>query len=85
MGVKRGDETAHTGRLAGWNRGATRLGLVDVIVVLIVLAILLWASWKQFPAYRRPPAPIPAVTPAPFPATRHGPGFVPPHIPIAPQ
>jgi hypothetical protein len=35
-------------------RGATRLGFSDVIVVAIVAAILLFAAWKQFPAYNRP-------------------------------
>jgi hypothetical protein len=34
-------------------RGATRPGVLDVITALILLAILLWASWKQFPAYQR--------------------------------
>lgn len=67
------------------HRGATRLGLADVIVVLIVLALLLWAAVKQFPAYRRPPKPIPAVTPAPLPATRHRPGIAPPPLPLAPR
>jgi hypothetical protein len=66
-----------TGRLARWNRGATRLGFTDVLILLIVLAILLWASWKQFPAYKRPPAPVPLVTPVPLPATRHAPGASP--------
>jgi hypothetical protein len=46
-------------------RGATHLGFADIIVVAIVLAILLWASWKQFPAYNRPFTPIPALTPVP--------------------
>ena len=47
------------------DRGATQLGFVDIIVVAIVLAVLLWASWKQFPAYNRPFTPIPALTPVP--------------------
>jgi len=43
--------------------GAVRPGPLDVLTALILLAILLWASWKQFPAYERnfrpgmPPAP----------------------------
>jgi hypothetical protein len=34
-------------------RGAVRPGLLDVLTALILLAILVWASWKQFPAYNR--------------------------------
>jgi hypothetical protein len=47
-------------------RGATHLGFVDIIVVGIVLAVLLWASWKQFPAYNRPFTPIAVLTPVPL-------------------
>jgi len=32
-------------------RGATQLRVLDVLTALILLAVLLWASWKQFPAY----------------------------------
>lgn len=51
----------------GWNksyRGATRLGFSDVIVIAIVAAILLFAAWKQFPAYDRPFIPRRILTPA---------------------
>ena len=34
-------------------RGAVRPGLLDVLTALILLAVLLWASWKQFPVYER--------------------------------
>ncbi len=37
----------------GFERGAVRPGLLDILTALILLAILLWASWKQFPAYHR--------------------------------
>jgi hypothetical protein len=36
-----------------FERGAVRPELLDVLTALILLAILLWASWKQFPAYDR--------------------------------
>jgi hypothetical protein len=38
-----------------FTRGATRLGAIDVLIALILLALLLWASWEQFPAYRLRP------------------------------
>jgi len=44
-------------------RGATRLGFSDVIVIAIVAAILLFAAWKQFPAYDRPFTPRRILTP----------------------
>ncbi len=72
-----------TYRLGGSHRGATRLGFADVIVVAIVLAILLFAAWQQFPAYNRsftprrilspasrPPAPREIRTPAPHSASQ---------------
>ncbi len=34
-----------------FERGAMRLRLLDILTAFILLAILLWASWKQFPAY----------------------------------
>ena len=59
-------------------RGAAQLGFSDIVVIAVVLAILLFAAWKQFPAYNRPftlkpelsplashTAPRPAVTPGP--------------------
>jgi hypothetical protein len=36
-----------------FERGATRPGVLDILTVLILLAVLLWASWMQFPAYNR--------------------------------
>jgi hypothetical protein len=36
-----------------FRRGAVRPGVLDVLTALILLALLLWASWKQFPAYDR--------------------------------
>jgi hypothetical protein len=54
-----------TYRLRGSHRGATRLGFVDIIVIAIVMAILLFAAWKQFPAYDRPFTPRAILTPVP--------------------
>jgi hypothetical protein len=46
--------------------GATRPGFLDVLTAAVLLAILLWASWKQFPAYDNDhPAAIPAVSASP--------------------
>jgi hypothetical protein len=77
------------GRLARWNRGATRPGLADVIIVLIVIAILLWASWMQFPAYRRQsasrPTPDAKATPVPLPPPRLAPALVQRHTPLTPR
>ena len=36
-----------------FKRGAMRPSVLDILTALILLAILLWASWKQFPAYNR--------------------------------
>jgi len=36
-----------------FKRGAMRPGILDILTALILLAILVWASWKQFPAYNR--------------------------------
>jgi hypothetical protein len=33
-------------------RGATRLGFLDVVTALILLGILLFAAYKQFPVYQ---------------------------------
>jgi hypothetical protein len=52
-------------------RGAAQLGFSDIVVVAIVLAILLFAAWKQFPAYNRPFTPKPVLSPlARHPAAR---------------
>lgn len=55
-------------RLGQSYRGATRLGFADIVVIAIVTAILLFAAWKQFPAYDRPFKPRPRPTFAPRPA-----------------
>jgi len=54
--------------MRGFNRsarGATQLGLLDVLTALILLGILLYAATVQFSVYSRPPAqPIPSSTAA---------------------
>jgi hypothetical protein len=35
--------------------GATNLRFGDIIVALLLLGVLLYAAWKQFPAYRPRP------------------------------
>jgi hypothetical protein len=35
-------------------RGAARLGILDILTALVLLAVLLYASWRQFPAFNRP-------------------------------
>jgi len=41
-------------------RGATQLGLLDVLTAIILLGILLYAATVQFSVYNRPPAsPVP--------------------------
>ena len=52
-------------RLRRAYRGATRIGFVDILVIAIVMALLLFAAWKQFPAYNRPFMPRTILTPAP--------------------
>ena len=52
-----------------FRRGATRPTLVDILTALILLSILVWASWKQFPAYERKfrsnaPSATPALRPS---------------------
>ena len=37
-------------------RGATQLGFVDILTVVILLGILLYAATLQFSVYDRPPA-----------------------------
>jgi hypothetical protein len=39
-------------------RGAIRLGFADVVIIAIVTALLVFAAWKQFPAYNRPFKPL---------------------------
>jgi len=48
-------------------RGATRLGLMDILAALILLGVLVFAAYLEFPNYRRPasPAPSPATPSAP--------------------
>jgi len=51
------------GSIAALKPGATRPGVLDVLTALILLAILVWAAWKQFPTYRRRvPSTAPAAT-----------------------
>jgi len=33
-------------------KGATQLGFLDIVTAIVVLAILVWAASRQFPAYR---------------------------------
>jgi hypothetical protein len=33
-------------------RGATQLGFLDIVTAIVVLAILVYAATRQFPAYR---------------------------------
>ncbi|HYA36554.1 MAG TPA: hypothetical protein VEF03_13090 [Candidatus Binataceae bacterium] len=40
-------------RLIARTRGATQLGVIDVITGLVLLGILLWAASKQFPTYSK--------------------------------
>jgi hypothetical protein len=44
-------------------RGATRLGVLDILAALILLGVLVFASYLQFPNYRRPAVPSPAPSP----------------------
>ncbi len=50
-------------RRSAAGRGAIRLGFADVVVIAIVTALLLFAAWKQFPAYNRPFEPLRIFTP----------------------
>ncbi len=40
-------------------RGATNLGFLDILVALILLGVLLFASYLQFPNYQRLASPPP--------------------------
>jgi hypothetical protein len=46
-------------------RGATRLGVMDILAALILLGVLVFASYLEFPNYRRLAVPSPAPSPAP--------------------
>ncbi len=37
--------------------GAAALGFLDVLTAAVLLAILLWAAWKQSPIYNHPAQP----------------------------
>ncbi len=39
--------------------GATQPGFLDVLTAAVLLALLLYAAWKQFPAFNPPPAQSP--------------------------
>lgn len=41
-------------------RGATYPGFLDVVVIAALMAVLLYAAWRQFPAYQSPVPPAPA-------------------------
>lgn len=45
-------------------RGATRLGVMDIVAALILLGVLVFASYLEFPNYRRLAAPSPGPSPA---------------------
>ena len=45
-------------------QGATRLGVMDIVAALILLGVLVFASYLEFPNYRRLAAPSPAPSPA---------------------
>jgi hypothetical protein len=46
-------------------RGATQLGFMDILTVVVLLGILLYAATVQFSVYNRPPAaPTPTGTAA---------------------
>jgi hypothetical protein len=59
-------------RLGQSFRGATRLGFADIVVIALVTAILIFAAWKQFPAYNRPFKPWSRPTFAPRPTAPGG-------------
>jgi len=51
-------------------RGATRLGLMDILAALILLGLLVFASYLQFPNYRGAASPTPAPSRAAPSATK---------------
>lgn len=49
-----------------WPSGAIRIGFADVLTALVLLAVLLYASYRQFGAYQHktiPRATAPAAAP----------------------
>jgi len=44
-------------------RGATRLGVMDIVAALILLGVLVFAAYLEFPNYRRLAVPSPAPSP----------------------
>jgi hypothetical protein len=46
------------------NRGATRVEFLDIVTAIVVLAILVYAATRQFPAYHSADAPAPAASQA---------------------
>jgi hypothetical protein len=50
-------------RVGRSHRGAAQIGFSDIIAIAIVLAILLFAAWEQFPAYNRAFRPKPVLSP----------------------
>jgi len=49
--------------------GATQLGVMDILAALILLGILVFAAYLQFPVYQKAAVP----SPAPSSAERHAP------------
>ena len=49
-------------KLKRFARGATQLGFVDVLTVVILLGILLYAATMQFAVYKVVPAPASSAT-----------------------
>jgi len=47
-------ENVTTAASSRFIRGATRLRLMDVLTAMFLLGLLLYASWRQFPAFNRP-------------------------------
>jgi len=46
----------------GWANGAIRIGFADVLTALVLLAVLLYASYRQFGAYQHKTIPRATVT-----------------------
>ena len=45
-------------------RGATHVEFLDIVTAIVVLAILVYAATRQFPAYHNAPEPAPATSQA---------------------